>query len=414
MKRLIALLFTVLASAVHAQPEREVFDLLSEMHEATKAADHETYFDMFTDDAVFFGTDIWERWTKDEFESLYKPYMESGRGWWFQMRDRHVDVQPGGTVAVFDETLYSEAYGQCRGSGACRLVEGEWKIVRYHLDITLPNPVAADLVERIRLHEANSIELMTFNIRYGTANDGINAWHNRQDFVSGLIRGSLPDVVGMQEALKAQIDDLTPALPGYSFTGVGRDDGKDKGEFAPIFYNTDKLKLVESDTFWFSDTAGEPGSASYGNSIPRICTWAEFETVHGSHRFRVANIHLDHQSAESRLKSMQQMREAIGKTTADLPYFVLGDFNCTPDSEPAQRLIGKGWKAAVEAEEAVGTFHGFTGEPGKRIDMILVPSSCEVTEAEVITIGGKDGIWPSDHFPVRAIVTLDADQAETD
>ena len=400
---LLALLFSPFASA---QPEQDVYELLSEMHEATKAADHETYFAVFTDDAVFFGTDIWERWPKDEFESLYKPYMESGNGWWFQMRDRHVDIQPGGTIALFDETLYSEAYGQCRGSGAARLEDGQWKIVRYHLDITMPNGVSNELVKAIRDFEADNIELMTFNIRYGTANDGINAWQNRGDLVAGIIRSNLPDVIGLQEALHSQIQDLEAVLPGYAWIGQGRDDGKHAGEFSPIFYNTDKLKPIRTGTFWFSDTADQPGSTSYGNTIPRICTWAEFETIHSTTRFMVANVHLDHKSAESRQQSMNQLRGAIGKTTQHVPYFVLGDLNCTPDSAPAQRLIGKGWKTAIEDDNATGTFHGFTGEPGKRIDMILVPTASEITESEVITIGGDDGIWPSDHFPVRTIVNI--------
>lgn len=411
MRYVIALLALVISPIVAAQPEHEVYKLLHEMHEATKAADHEAYFDMFTEDAVFFGTDIWERWPKHEFESLYRPYMEGGNGWWFQMRDRHIDVQPGETVALFDETLYSESYGQCRGSGACRLEDGEWKITRYHLDITIPNGASGDVVNSIREFEANNIELMTFNIRYGTANDGINSWQNRGNTVSALIRGDLPDVIGIQEALHSQILDLEPVLPGYKWTGVGRDDGKENGEYAPIFYNADKLKLNRSGTIWLSDTPKEPGSTSYGNTIPRICTWAEFSTIHGDepNQFYVINVHLDHQSAESRLNSMQQIAKELAEEDMSnvYPCFVLGDFNCTPDSEPATVLLGNGWKTAVEDENAVGTFHGFTGEPGNRIDMIMIPDRCEATEAEVITVGGgANGIWPSDHFPVRAIVTL--------
>ncbi|PHQ80413.1 MAG: hypothetical protein COB69_06045 [Phycisphaera sp.] len=140
---LLALLFSPFASA---QPEQDVYELLSEMHEATKAADHETYFGMFTDDAVFFGTDIWERWTKEEFVTLYKPYMESGQGWWFEMHMRRVDVQPCGTIALFDEVLYSESYGICRSSGTARLEDGDWAMVRYHLDITVPNEVVTEVV----------------------------------------------------------------------------------------------------------------------------------------------------------------------------------------------------------------------------------------------------------------------------
>ncbi len=106
---------------------------------------------------------------------------------------------------------------------------------------------------------------------------------------------------------------------------------------------------------------------------------------------------------------MQQVKNLLAQDGLAENYLclVLGDFNCTPDSEPATVLLGNGWKTAVDDENAVGTFHGFTGEPGNRIDMIMIPDRCEATEAEVITVGGgENGIWPSDHFPVRAIVTL--------
>jgi len=407
MKRILPLMLLLVAFVARAEPRDDVNDLLNRMHEATKLADHEAYFAMFTQDAVFFGTDVWERWELPEFESLYRPYMQSGRGWWFQMRDRHITVQPGATVAIFDETLYSDAYGQCRGTGACRLEGGAWKIASYHLDITIPNGISTPIVEMIREYEADHIELMTFNIRYGTADDGDNVWKNRRDMVTSLIRAELPDVLGVQEALAFQVDELTEAMPGYGWVGVGRDDGERAGEFAPIFYNTDKLRLRQSGTFWLSDTPEVPGSKSYGNTIPRICTWACFETLYGERprTFFVANAHLDHQSAESRLKSMQQIAAKLDK--AEYVWFVMGDFNCTPESEPIAALLGEGFLDSADEDSDVGTFHGFTGEDdGRRIDMILIPDRCEATESEVMTIGGEHGVWPSDHYPVRAIVNI--------
>lgn len=410
MKSILIALLLTLPFFAHAEPRDEVNDLLNRMHIATTDADHEAYFAMFTDDAVFFGTDIWERWELPEFESLYRPYMQSGRGWSFQMRDRHINIQPGGRVALFDETLYSRSYGQCRGTGACRLEDGQWKIASYHLDITIPNSVSTPIVEMIRQEEANRIELMSFNIRYGTANDGDNVWKNRRDLVTSLIRAELPDVLGVQEALRFQIDEMNDAMPGYAWVGVGRDDGDQKGEFAPIFYNTDKLRLLRSGTIWLSDTPAVPGSTSYGNTIPRICTWGEFTTLHSDspNTFFVFNAHLDHQSAESRLKSMQQIRAQLEEDLfSTATCFVMGDFNCTPDSAPMQTLISQGWFEALDEDTKTGTFHGFKGDAGdRRIDMILVPQRCELEEAEIITAGGVGGIWPSDHYPVRAIVTL--------
>ncbi len=409
MKRILPLIVLLAAFVARAEPRDDVNTLLNRMHQATRMADHESYFAMFTQDAVFFGTDIWERWELPEFESLYRPYMQSGRGWWFQMRDRHITVQPGETVALFDETLYSDAYGQCRGTGACRLEDGAWKIASYHLDITIPNGTSTPIVEMIREYEADHIELMSFNIRYGTANDGDNTWANRREHVTSLIRRKLPDVLGVQEALAFQVDALSEAMPGYGWVGVGRDDGERAGEFAPIFYNTDKLRLIKSGTFWLSETPEVPGSVSYGNTIPRICTWATFESLHGSfpRKFDVANVHLDHQSAESRLMSMKQIAQKLD--SGDRAWIVMGDFNCTPDSAPVAELLSTGWIDSADEESDVGTFHGFTGEAdGRRIDMILIPDRCEAIESEVITIGGEKGIWPSDHYPVRAIVNLNS------
>lgn len=411
MKLIVAVVAAVLAFGAGAEPREEVEALLTRMHEATSLADHEAYFAMFTEDAVFFGTDIWERWELPEFEGLYRPYMQGGRGWTFHVRDRRVVVQPGGEVALFDETLYSQAYGQCRGTGAARLDGGEWKIASYHLDITIPNRVSTEVVEMIRAHEADHIELMTFNIRYDTEKDGINAWPNRRDLVTGIVRRELPDVIGFQEALVGQVHDLAGAMPGYHWVGAGRDDGEQGGEFAPIFYNKDKLRLLGGGTFWLSETPDVPGSKSYGNTLPRICTWGSFETIHGEslRRFLVANVHLDHQSEESRQKSMEQVRAQLveGARADSDAVFVIGDFNCTPESEPVAVLRGQGWVDAVDEDSDVGTFHGFTGEPdGRRIDLILLPEHCEAVEVEVITEGGTGGVWPSDHRPVRAIVNV--------
>ncbi|MEM1071460.1 MAG: nuclear transport factor 2 family protein [Planctomycetota bacterium] len=147
-----------------AGQEDEVDALLSRMHEASKHADT-AYFDLFADDAVFFGTDLWERWPIDAFEALYKPYMESGRGWELKARDRRIDIQPCGTIALFDEAVFSDSFGPCRGSGAARLDDGEWKIVRYHLDITIPNGVVDEIVPIIRTQDRTAFRYVLADIK---------------------------------------------------------------------------------------------------------------------------------------------------------------------------------------------------------------------------------------------------------
>ncbi|MEO0630881.1 MAG: nuclear transport factor 2 family protein, partial [Planctomycetota bacterium] len=185
----------LLAFPAFADPEKDVDALLSRMHEASKNADV-TYFDLFAEDAVFFGTDLWERWTKEEFAALYKPYMESGRGWEFKMRDRRTAVQPCGTIALFDETLFSESYGPCRGSGAARLDDGEWRIVRYHLDITIPNEV----VERVSSVIEN-FHSKRMTILYGQLNpDDVSL------LPESLQRAYKPDVAVLRHASADELD----------------------------------------------------------------------------------------------------------------------------------------------------------------------------------------------------------------
>ena len=404
--RLTLAVFSMLfACAAFAGPEEDVDALLSRMHEASKNADV-AYFDLFADDAVFFGTDLWERWTKDKFEALYRPYMESGKGWEFKMRDRRIDIQPCGTIALFDETLFSESFGPCRGSGAARLDDGAWEVVRYHLDITIPNDVVDEVVPLISAFEASRVELMSFNIRFGTADDGENSWPNRHEDVAALIRAELPDVLGLQEALRFQIDELIERCPGYDWVGVGRDDGESAGEHAPIFYRTDRVRLIKHGTFWFSNTPSKPGTTSFGNTIPRICTWAIFEPTGDSEtqRFGVANVHLDHQSAESRLLSVQMLLHHVAEWIGTQP-FLMGDFNTGPSSQPIRDITQHGWKNTAKTPGP--TFNGFRDEAsGEMIDFIFAPDRLVVDEWEIIDDSTDDGRWPSDHLPVRAIVRL--------
>jgi endonuclease/exonuclease/phosphatase family metal-dependent hydrolase len=251
------------------------------------------------------------------------------------------------------------------------------------------------------------LTLMTFNIRYANPGDGVNAWDRRREVVAEVIEDARPDVLGVQEALHAQLLDLEGRLPAWAWVGVGRDDGAEAGEFAPIFYRPEAVRLIESGTFWFSDTPDQPGSRSYGNEITRICTWARFDTVRGARTLLVANVHLDHQSAESRLASMRQLRRWIAERAQGDPVFVLGDFNCTPESEPMRIMLDDGWQTAGASGAASGTYHAFTGQARSRIDMILVPGGMRVLDAAVISRGGDGGVWPSDHHPVRARLAID-------
>ena len=182
------------------------------------------------------------------------------------------------------------------------------------------------------------LTVMSFNIRYGTAQDGDNHWTARRDQLFDLVRAQNADIIGVQEALDSQIREITAAAPGYAVVGVGRDDAQAKGEYSAILFRTDRLHVAESGTFWFSDTPEVPASKSWGNNITRICTWARFIDRDGR-GFWHFNLHLDHQSQPSRERSTELLRRRIdARAFPREPVVVTGDFN-VGEGNPALRAL---------------------------------------------------------------------------
>lgn len=266
-----------------------------------------------------------------------------------------------------------------------------------------------------------ALSVLTFNIRYNNPADGENAWPKRKAMAAGVIRDRAADAVGLQEALKSQIDDLLAALPGYAVVGVGRDDGKEKGEYSAILYRADRLKVLESGTFWLSETPEVPGSKSWATACTRICTWARFEDRSAGKTFYQFNTHLDHQSQDARVNGAKLIMGRIAARQHPDPVIVTGDFNAGEEN-PATRLFtapgdnGKAafidtFRAANPSERDTGTFHAFDGTPGARnstrekIDYVLVSPGWS-TRSAAIEKTNVDGRYPSDHFPVAAVVVL--------
>lgn len=260
-----------------------------------------------------------------------------------------------------------------------------------------------------------SIRIMSFNIRYGTADDGADSWEHRRDLVFAVIRDERPDIIGVQEALRFQLDELQRALPEYSELGVGRADGDTAGEYAAILYRRDRFRVEDSGTFWFSDTPEVPGSISWGANLPRICTWARLVDESAAHAFYVYNVHFDHESQESRERSARLLLERIEARRHPDPLTVIGDFNAGEDN-PAM-LILKGEGAAGVAPRLrdtfrivhpdavdVGTFNGFRGvTTGPKIDAILVSDGFEVMDAAILN-EAREGRYASDHYPITTMV----------
>jgi len=267
------------------------------------------------------------------------------------------------------------------------------------------------------------LTVMTFNIRYGTAQDGENQWTARRDMLFDLVRAQNADIIGLQEALDAQIREIAAAAPGYAVVGVGRDDALAKGEYSAILFKTDRLHVAESGTFWFSDTPEVPASKSWGNNITRICTWARFVDRDGR-GFWHFNLHLDHQSQPSRERSTELLRRRIeARAFPREPVVVTGDFNVGENNPalrtlvPAPRSDGASARTAAPFldtfrvlhpdERVAGTFTGFKfGQVnGDKIDYILVQPGTEVLSADIVRTSRADR-YPSDHFPVVARVRL--------
>ncbi len=269
-----------------------------------------------------------------------------------------------------------------------------------------------------------SLNVMTFNIRYGTAADGPNHWQNRKPLVFRVIQKYDPDVVGLQEALDFQIREILAADPRYGFSGAGRDDGRTLGEHAAILFKQKKYDKLEEGTFWFSDTPDVPGSFHWGNRLPRICSWVRLRDKKTGCAWTVYNVHLDHLSQPSREKSAVALSERIVKNH-DWPAVVTGDFNAGPKNPALLYLKGQGTlrnQAGAASSNpfpltdtfavlhpdtnGIATFGNYIGNrKGDKIDFILIGPGLRARRSEIVR-AQWNGKYPSDHYPVTARVDI--------
>lgn len=260
---------------------------------------------------------------------------------------------------------------------------------------------------------AFEIDAVAFNIRFDNPKDGENAWPNRKEMVGKWIESESPDVIGLQEALRHQINDIKKVATAYSEYGVGRDDGKSRGEHCTILYLKKRFTLDKKDcgTFWFSDTPEKIASKSWGNEIPRICTWARLIHKKTGKGFYLYNVHYDHQSQSSRIGASNLIIERISnRKQSNEPIILMGDFNAaeknpaiTVFKEEPLKLVDT-FRVVKPDEKMVKTFHGFRGGSfmGGKIDHVFIlPKTAKVRSAEIVRFN-KDEKYLSDHYPVRA------------
>ncbi|MEN7550368.1 endonuclease/exonuclease/phosphatase family protein [Rapidithrix thailandica] len=263
--------------------------------------------------------------------------------------------------------------------------------------------------------ESVPVKVMSYNIRYDNPQDSVkgNGWDTRKHKIVALIRHYAPDLIGTQEALAHQVEFLGENLEGYQWKGVGRDDGKRAGEFAPVLYNSHKFELLESNTFWLSETPEKPSKA-WDAALPRIATWAKMKEKASGKIILMINTHFDHVGKEARKQSMRLLKQKAKEMVGDLPVVITGDFNCTPDSEPYAEMTGSdGYQDAfvASARPSYGPQGSFTGfivceeNSLPRIDYIFFNAKVKVEKHEIIN-DFSQGRYPSDHLPLLATLNF--------
>jgi endonuclease/exonuclease/phosphatase family metal-dependent hydrolase len=258
---------------------------------------------------------------------------------------------------------------------------------------------------------------MTFNIRYDEPRDGENAWPHRKEMVAGTISFFGPDIAGLQEALISQVRDLEALLGEYSWIGVGRDDGREAGEFCPIFYLRHRFHPLDSGTFWLSESPDRAGQKGWDAACARIVTWARFKDMRDDSALLVFNTHFDHVGEMARVESARLLRRKIAEITDSDRIIISGDFNCT-ENDPAYSILvsPESPSPVLRDARAISRLSPYGSsyssnrfrpepQPGRLIDYIFVGASVSVLRWGVIS-DRWDGRFVSDHNPVLAEIRL--------
>lgn len=253
---------------------------------------------------------------------------------------------------------------------------------------------------------AQTVKVMTYNIRLDLASDKDNDWNHRKDFFVSQIKFYEPDIFGVQEALPNQINDLTANLPEYSHIGIGRD-GEGKGEASAIFFKNNRFKVSNANTFWLSETP-EKVSKGWDASYIRICTYGLFKDLKTKKSFWFFNTHLDNDGELARKKGVELILAKMKDVnTKNYPVFLTGDFNSEPNSELLVNLRKEMTDSREASEESpfgpTGSFNGFKfNEPVTRlIDYIFVDNSKRIQIKKYAVLSDSKNLhFPSDHFPI--------------
>ncbi len=277
------------------------------------------------------------------------------------------------------------------------------KRVKFYIRISMKHIVIMVLLCSGMVN-AQSFSVMTYNIKLDYPKEGQNSWDNRKAFLTDQIRFQEPDVLGVQEALPNQMKDMDSLLVAYSYIGVGRDDGKDEGEYSAIFYKKERFEVLKSGTFWLSETP-EKVSMGWDAVCNRICTYALMEDKVSKSKFWTFNTHFDHVGKEARKKSTVLIVEKIKEHNQNnRAVLLMGDFNMEPNHESISyiKTTLKDSKQVSELQFGPqGTFNGFHFDRPvtRRIDYIFVSEKIKVNKYAVLS-DSWNLQYPSDHLPV--------------
>jgi endonuclease/exonuclease/phosphatase family metal-dependent hydrolase len=257
---------------------------------------------------------------------------------------------------------------------------------------------------------------MSFNVRVATAPDGANHWQHRREMLFGTIESFMPDLLGLQEVQPTSQNEMTQRLNQYEI--IAASTGTQFNP-TPIMVRRNRFKIERTGAFWLSPTPDQWESKGWDAAHPRVVTWAELRDLEHSRggdsaRLFFVNTHWDHRGEQSRVESAKLLRERLPGLIGDAPVIITGDFNCPDGSEPhatmmsdkhQPRLIDSYRELHPQISADDFTFHGFRGENEKhfRVDWILHSDALR-TAACAIDRTNMNGRYPSDHFPVTAVL----------
>ena len=264
---------------------------------------------------------------------------------------------------------------------------------------------AAFLLPQFASAQSGELKVISYNIRMGSANDGTNSWVYRCGGTIEMLEDQMPDVFGVQEALKDQLDFIKEFADNYKWVGVGRDDGKKAGEYMAIFWNKKTMKLVDWGTFWLSETPNEP-SMGWDAACMRTATWALMKDKRTGKRFYFVNTHLDHVGVEARKNGLKLIVDSIAEINPEgYPMVLTGDFNIKPTAAELKDLDScmKSARKFASKTDSHATFNNWGKAKGDEIiDYIYYSGFSSCLEYQTVTKKYYDRKFISDHYPISA------------